>query len=171
MKQGLTVQQLIDAFPEGTINIDTLDKLYVGLSSVEYNGAITDRGWIRLGDLMEQVRTERIVDYVPELVQEAQYGWVPQLVRAAEDTTETVVNTTAVNALMGTGKAAMLAGTAYDVYENLRNTNTKIKTDSSFGLPRESDFRKDETEFVVPKSKYEYQRMKAKKDREEKEKE
>ena len=167
MKQGLTVQEIIDTFPAGTINTDTLDKLYVGISSLGSDGKVTDRGWARLGDLMELVQTPKIVDYTDTLVKAAQYDWVERVIKEAEDVTNTVVNTRAVNALMGTGAAALYAATAYDAYENLRRTDTKVKADMSFWEPRESDFRKGEVEYKVPRSKLEYKKMKKDKDEEE----
>jgi hypothetical protein len=143
LKQDTTINQILDAIGNGSIQPDQLNDVYV---------AVGDKYWTKLSDLCKEMTQEvqvgttvgKVVDvrgHMQELssaetikaVEEAVSQKLAQnpdfLKNLYKTTTETVPNTRVINALKGLGigvKSVDGALLVDDVYENTRKTKTNI---------------------------------------------
>lgn len=152
LRQNITVDELVNAVNDGTVDVDTLSNLYV---------AVGDRFWTKLSDLVpgitERVKVDDIIKTVVDV--EGHYETVSKTVDTVKTVNETVVNPTVERSTEVIGdilKGAIIADTALDVPENARKTNTDKKRNKR--QTREYTFD-DEGTRDLPKSRREYRRQ------------
>ena len=152
LRQNITVDELVNAVNDGTVDVDTLSNLYV---------AVGDRFWTKLSDLVpgitERVKVDDIIKTVVDV--EGHYETVSKTVDTVKTVNETVVNPTVERSTEVIGdilKGAIIADTALDVAENARKTNTDKKRNKR--QTREYTFD-DEGTRDFPKSRREYRRQ------------
>lgn len=152
LRQNITVDELVNAVNDGTVDVDTLSNLYV---------AVGDRFWTKLSDLVpgitERVKVDDIIKTVVDV--EGHYETVSKTVDTVKTVNETVVNPTVERSTEVLGdilKGAIIADGALDVAENTRKTNTDKRR--SKRQTREYTFD-DEGTRDLPKSRKEYKRQ------------
>ena len=151
LSQNITVDELVNAVNDGTIDANTLSDLYV---------SVGDRYWTKLSDLVpgitEKVKVDEIVKTVVD--REGHYETVSEVVETVKTVNETVVNPTVERGTKVVGdilKGAVAADGVLDVAENLRKTNTSKRSNKR--QAREYDFDDEGTQ-NIPKSRKEYRR-------------
>lgn len=152
LRQNITVDELVNAVNDGTVDMNTLNNLYV---------AVGDRFWTKLSDLVpgitEKVKVDDIVKTVVDV--EGHYETVTKTIDTVKTVNETVVNPTVERSTEVLGdilKGAMIADGALDVTENTRKTKTEKKR--SKRQNREYTFDDEGTQ-NLPKSRREYRRQ------------
>lgn len=152
LKQNISVDELVGAVNNGTVDMNTLSDLYV---------SVGDRYWTKLSDLVpgitEKVKVDEIVKTVID--REGHYETVSKVVNSVKKVNETVVNPTVERGTEMIGdilKGAIAADSVADVAENLRKTDTRKRSNKR--QTREYNFDDEGTQ-NLPKSRKEYRRQ------------
>lgn len=151
LRQDISLEQLIEGLGTENIDMTNFEDVYV---------AVGDRYWTKLSDLMKDITKEvQVGEKIEQIVDvPGHYENYIEMVDKTIKTTKVVSNKTleqSVNIANKVGEGAVMVDGVFDVVENLRNTDTDVKSNKK--KTRRYEFDEDLDD--IPKSKKEYKKQ------------
>ena len=153
LNQNMTINQMVDALNTGTVDLNSLDGVYV---------SVGDRYWTKLADLAKGLVKKVKVGETPIKVVDVpgHFETAKELVKSTSTGGETVINPVweqSANIVGNTMKGAIGVDSIIDFVENVRPTTTDVKSNKK--KPRNYNFEDEELE-NIPTSKKDYKKQK-----------